>query len=311
MYALYAIAGAAVAGAGLLAPVTARAETLVADGFESGSLEVDVNEVDDVLEVNDSFSWIPPQTGLGDSVQVTSNNPHSGNYSLELTAAGGSDSDDAWIEAPFIFTPPQDEIWIRWYQYYPDGSEGLGTAQYFHRDTSSVDNNKLLLVGNPAELDWDGFSIFGMETVPGARYGIPAIGCSYVLPKWRPDGRNAGRHGLFWINNGQVQNASLRGRWVEYVAHFRVASGFGVEDGVMQFWVDGHKIIDETRLNSWPEDISSDESSLNVLTGGYIMGWMNSGFSATTKTWIDDFEIATTSLAPEPTPSQPTDLTAE
>lgn len=42
--------------------------------------------------------------------------------------AGGNGDDGARIGLPFTFPAPLEEVWIRWYQYHADGSEGLGTA---------------------------------------------------------------------------------------------------------------------------------------------------------------------------------------
>jgi len=283
-------------------PSTAFAKTIFADGFESGSLD----------RGNDWFAWHGTGTDAGDSVRVTENNPHSGSHSVEFTAGGGSG--DAWIELNFRFPEPRKEVWLRWYQYYPDGSEAnLDTAAYYHRDTpDSPDNNKFLLIGNPEAPRYESgsYAIFGFETNHGGPFGMPNDGRSYIMPKYRPRGGLFGRYGNTWVNGGEVQNESIRGRWVECVAHFKVASGFGNEDGVAQLWVDGTLIANETSLDGWPKDADAEEGHLNIFTGGYIMGYMNSGFDQKTKTWIDEFEVSSSPFGPEAPPSVPTDVEA-
>lgn len=42
-------------------------------------------------------------------------------------------SNGSWIELPFTYPVPFGGVWMRWYQYYPDGSERVGTAMCHHR----------------------------------------------------------------------------------------------------------------------------------------------------------------------------------
>jgi hypothetical protein len=58
-------------------------------------------------------------------------------------------------------------------------------------------------------------------------------------------------------------------------------------DGVIEMWVDGVKTINNTTLPLYP-----DYGIGNYMRNGYLMGWANSGFSATSNTYIDDVIIS-------------------
>ncbi len=245
------------------------------DDFETGNLN----------NSNEYFEW-----GGTVNTSVSTDIARSGNSSLKFTYPCCTSDRDAWSEQRFDLLLDIDEIWISWYQYYPDGNElaelgkDLGPT-WQHRQEG---NNKLLLIGNG---DWEpggdgSFNHYGFETEP---FGS---GDSQVFLKWRPNGGLFGTYDKEPINGGILQDSTIRGRWVEYIAHFKIPSGWQQADGVAELWVDGLKVHNHHDLNTWLIYGGPEDAAYNVFNHGYIMGWANSGFEETSYTYIDDFTVS-------------------
>ncbi|MHA6485029.1 cohesin domain-containing protein [Paenibacillus sp. strain BS8-2] len=245
------------------------------DDFETG----------DLSNTNSFFEW-SDQVYTG----VSSDIARSGSQSLKFTYNGGPEGTYSWSEQRFDLLSDTEEIWISWYQYYPDGTEGLG-PEWNHRAVDGwPNNNKLLLIGNK---NWEpgghgSFNQYGFETEPLTG------GNSKVDIKWVPDGNSFGVYGKPSINGGILQDDTTRGRWVEYIAHFEVSSGWQVADGVAELWVDGTKVHNHHDLNAWLWTGGPNDGEFNIFNHGYLMGWANSGFHETSYTYIDDFVISVT-----------------
>ncbi|WP_461671158.1 hypothetical protein, partial [Mycobacterium tuberculosis] len=160
-------------------------------------------------------------------------------------------------------------------------------AAWHHRNDIGVDNNKLFSLGNDGWSNPSSFILYAIETEPEWQ----SDGDSRAALKWRPDGAGSGEYGKNPINGGIIQDADLRGEWVEYIVHFKTASGFQETDGVVEMWVDGNQIFDYHDLNTWPIGGNEDQEEFNSFNHGYIMGWFNSGMNATSATYIDDFTL--------------------
>ncbi|WP_168118645.1 heparin lyase I family protein [Paenibacillus sp. HB172176] len=276
------------------------------DDFETG----------DSSTIMDGFGWQNGDDGLGylgPNVEISDDIAHSGDYSMRFTFVGKPSGEDSMAEQRFDFGEDLDEVWFQWYQYYPDGNElqNIGTdlgPRWYHRDDPiGTDNNKLFRLGTRDNNNLIN-SIFGYSTDP------VGDGDSTVGMKFRSDGKAIGEYGRSSINGGILQDESTRGRWVEYVMHYKTASGWQQGDGVSEMWVDGMQIHDHHDLNAWPTTNAAD-TALNILNHGYIMGWSNSGFDETSYTYMDDFTISATPPAflaqqgtdpdPDPDPDPP------
>ncbi|HEX7049628.1 MAG TPA: hypothetical protein VF188_05400, partial [Longimicrobiales bacterium] len=152
---------AALVGAGACADSAATAQetpvdpsqgiagALFRDGFESGGLSHSEN----------GFSWSGNK-----NVTVTDRIAHSGSRSLQFFYEGRELDLDAHAEQRFSLGRKVRELWVEYWIYYPDGTEGLG-ARYYHRDPGDVNtNNKFFVLWggdyNQAQIDgaWMGFS---------------------------------------------------------------------------------------------------------------------------------------------------------
>ena len=71
---------------------------------------------------------------------------------------------------------------------------------------------------------------------------------------------------------------------------YKLDSGSG--DGILQLWIDGVSIINETDI-VW---IGAPCGVNEYLFNGYFMGWSNSGFNEDTDVYIDDVVFSTTRI---------------
>lgn len=256
---------------------TASAQTIFTDDFESGDMSQTMNEA----------RWV-----YGTNTNVTSAIARSGDYSLRFVyTAGGQAGDYSWSEQRFALGRQMTDVWLRWYQYFPAGDEGLG-PRWYHRSRSDVpDNNKLLRL-------WDNdYSNYNIKA--GFSYLPAGNGDSTIVPKFGTDGGGVGDWGLEPAVG--VINESARGRWVEFIAHVKVDDGLG--NGVLDLWIDGSRVLQNV-LSMLP---SLGEG--NYFQYGYLMGWANSGFDQTSYTYIDDFIISDSPIEPGSSPPEaPTDV---
>src|SRR5690606_34834261 len=117
---------------------------------------------------------------------VSSDIARSGNNSLKFTFYCCTEDDDSFSEQRFDLSEDINEIWISWYQYYPDGNEltdigkDLG-PKWSHRVFAGSNNNKLLRIGT-AEPGGLINSIYGYSSMPSDQ------GNSDVIMEFRPNG---------------------------------------------------------------------------------------------------------------------------
>jgi hypothetical protein len=210
---------------------------------------------------------------------VSADIAHSGRYSLEFTFLGGGVGDDAWSEQRFRFGKLLSEVYMRWYQYFPTGTEQPSVGPKFvHRNDDGPDNNKFLKVWD------DDYSKYKLSTGFSTNPTSTANGNSVIITEYGNNGRGVGPFGSQFDGNGITD--ARRGRWVRFDVHIKTATAAN-NDGVIELWVDGVKTINNTTLPMYP-----DGGVGNYLRNGYIMGWANSGFTLTSKTYIDDLAIS-------------------
>jgi hypothetical protein len=234
------------------------------------------------------FLWSDTQGGTGEAPVVSSAARRSGSCSLRFTWVGTTDlSDDAWSEQRFRFGKKLSEVYLRWYAYYPAGTESAAVGpKYYHRnDPNGPDNNKLLRLWDD---DYTSYNVKGgFSTLPTST-GDSQLNTEYI---WRSaDGSgNAVANVGPWTT---IVNSTTRGKWVKYQVRMKLASSGTANDGVLQLWMNDVLIANYTALPLY----SGQAGAKNYIRNGYIMGWANSGFNQTTHMYIDDFVISATPI---------------
>lgn len=244
---------------------------LFTDGFESG----------DLSKTENGFRWAGTSFGgNGDAVGVSTDIAHTGTRSLKLTFGGGPPDDDAWAEQRFDIGQDVQELWMEWFQYFPDGTEGLG-PKWVHRD-DRPNNNKFFRLW---DVDYSSYQVkIGMSS------GFTSGGDSVLFGEYGTEGRGVGFAGSTGSGPGAGIDESgvgddRRGRWVHFTVHVRLATAAN-NDGLLELYVDGAPTIASASLPLYPSGGAG-----NFLRNGYLMGWANSGFVETSHTYIDDFAI--------------------
>lgn len=242
------------------------------DGFESGDLKF----VDPVSNAK----WAGSNAGSGDSVVVSSERSRTGSKSLKFLFKGDSLlSDDAFAEQRFNLGSNRNEVFIRYYIYFP-------TNYVIRNDPNGPENTKLLrLWGSDYTNDGNkvGMSIDSSMT---AYYEAKIAG--YPLQNSCSGGMGqASTEGSQWeLTSGHL------GRWISFEFHIKKDSGVG--DGIFRMYVDGVLVNDQSNL-SWIGAPCSPGYFLN----GYLMGWSNSGFTKDTAVYVDDVVFSTSYIGPD------------
>ena len=248
--------------------VKVMAAQMVTDSFETGDLSHSEN----------GFSW-----GQSESISVSTTFPRTGKYSLKFTFPASSPGKDSFSEQRFDLGSEYSEITVQYYIYYPNGSEGIG-PKYAQRLGESPDNNKFIrLWGNSPRTDPSTSSIqVGASMWP--RVGYSHIGAEYKSTYNGSPVLDMDRHG---IPLASLVDSSTVGTWIKVKYHAKAATSAN-NDGVLQIWINDELRTDIQNLAIYPGD-----GYLNGFTGGYLLGWSNTGFDSTTNIYIDDIVIFT------------------
>lgn len=208
---------------------------------------------------------------------------NSGDYQLQFRY-GPSDSNypDAWAEQGFTLSSPHRELWIGARYYVP--------ANYYHRDSSGSDNNKL------AAYYMDGYSSGGDgPTVIWEQWptGGGGSNCSFHY-SWG-GGNTANTHRQHYAN--WIRVPEDRGRWMTFIHRIVASSSRGANDGIIEMWRrwDGEttwtKMHEETTA-----DIAPPPGGPNGWQRGKLMGWSNSGYDTDQYILWDDITFSDESL---------------
>jgi len=136
------------------------------DDFETG----------DTSHAENGFHWTAKNhrsNCSGGAPTVVTNIAHRGTHSLRFKFCGSA-NDDAFSEIRQRFGQNLTEVYVRWYQYFPDGTEGLG-AKYHIRNSTGTDNNK-----------W--FRTWGISTTEDGQNGYTNRSTGFGASLWQaPD----------------------------------------------------------------------------------------------------------------------------
>ena len=109
------------------------AGSIFADSFESG----------DISHSENGFWW-----QVGKNTNVTTAIAHTGKYSLRFKYPAVARGSDSWAEQRFDLGNTYPEVWIQFYIYFPNGTEGIG-PKYVQRTDTGPNNDKFIrLWGN-------------------------------------------------------------------------------------------------------------------------------------------------------------------
>ncbi len=241
------------------APPPGSAQAVFADDFELGEYRPNVN----------GFGH------GGSKIPVTTEQAHSGRYSLKFVYGPDAPGEDSWAEHRFRLGDGVQEVWVEYYVRAP--------LNYAHRDDQGSDNNKFFFVDDRTR------GTYNVRMLLEGRPDPVAGSITKARPMWGTSPELGGRASSSWgMENpsGLITNESL-GKWVHFRFHLKV-SDTGQRNGIFKMWRDDVLFINEIGLANDPVDGVS-----NRFKGGYLMGWSNSGFTEQTVFYLDDFKIYT------------------
>lgn len=261
---------------------TVTAEIVFSDDFESGDLSHSLN----------GAQWTNDR-----NTTVTDAIARSGSHSLQFRYDGVPSGEDGWSEQRFALGRQMTDVWIRWYQYFPAGDEGVGPRWRHREEPSGPENNKLLRLWD------DDYSNYNLKA--GFTFMPAGNGDSSIVAK---KGTNEGGVSDRGLNSAWgILDETIRGRWVEFIVHIKTDDGTQVDgNGILDMKLNGEWVIQNV-VSMFPLDGTG-----NYFQHGYLMGWANSGFDETSYTYIDDVTIADTELTSQTNPPEaPTGVTVD
>jgi hypothetical protein len=255
----------------------AAAQTVFTDSFESGNLS----------HTQGGIKWASSA-----NVSVYSGFGHTGSHCLKFAYPAGSPAVGSTAEQRFNLGANYPELYLEWYAYYPNGTEGLGPR--FVHEAASPGNDKFLRLWSGNQSDGnDGYSQFTVKAGASTDVGGVAAGDEKIFAEY---GENMLGVGPFGTTGSQPSSSfqsfitdSYRGRWIDIKVHVKAASSAN-NDGVIQIWRDGVQIVSATNLPTYPSGGAG-----NYYNFGYLLGWANAGFAQATNVYIDDVTFSTTS----------------
>ena len=262
----------AIALAGACLP--AGAQAIFTDSFESG----------DMSHTQGGIKWASNANTL-----VYSGFGHSGTHCLKFAYPVGAAGNGSWAEQRFDLGANYPELYIEWYAFYPNGTEGLGPK--FTHQAASPDNNKFLRLWSGNQSDGNnGYSDFYVKT--GASTAIDGAGGEQIFAEYGENNAAVGPYGTTgtqpnYTYLGFITDSYL-GRWLRMQVHVKVATSAN-NNGVIEIWRDGVALFSGTNLPTYPTGGTG-----NYYNFGYILGWANSGFTQATNVYIDDVSFSTT-----------------
>ena len=228
------------------------------DSFESGDLSHTAN----------GLRW-----GVGKRSRVVSGTATDGSRSLRVAYDANPLGKDGWAEQPLTL-PDLTEIYVEFDWLVPDN--------FRHRYDGGSSNNKLFRAwqthSGTLSVTWEYTRSAGTDFVSHLR---TASGNSDTRMANRE--LVGGRGKPFISKDGPV----VPGKWVTLGFAIKTASGLGRRDGFYRLYVDGVK-------TAWVEDYelwNRGGLPVTTLTGLYLMGWANSGFTEPTNFHIDNFKV--------------------
>lgn len=198
--------------------------------------------------------------------QVSEDIARSGTKSLKFPVNGDNN------EGNFTLGQDLSEVWLEYYLYHPDGTEGIsGIAEYQHGADGSSENDKFFRLWGEEYTDR---GKVGLSSNPLADTDDSNIFFEYSLANAGMS--NNGLGGVDFITDAR------RGEWIRIRLHFRKNSG--ASDGIMRLWIDDSLVLDHENLNA-------SLGSYAYWDRGYFFGSDNSGSPNTSAIYLDDLKL--------------------
>lgn len=272
------------------AAATAPSGALFFDDFSSG----------DLSKSSAYFSW-----GGTYNTAVISGFSRAGNTGNCLRFNFGGVSGSQVSEQRFFFGPTIDssgattlhhsEVWLRYYVYFPSGTESPSVGP--KAENANASNNKFMRCYALPESD---YPRYGASFYRGATYNLASVAAG--------DAGVGGQAGLYpgtgtvteLTGAGAVAagvvNDTTRGTWLKIEWYCKRSSlgdvGHPNGDGVLTMWLNDVQQFSYTTINSFE---ATPTGAVSGFDGGYLFGaqdaaWTNAG----TYVYLDDFAYSTT-----------------
>src|SRR5262249_53483690 len=143
---------------------------------------------------------------------------HSGSYALKFAYPAGSPAQGSTAEQRFNLGANYPELYIEWYVYYPNGTEGLG-PKYVHQAASPGNDKALRLwAGNQSDGN-DGYSNFTVKAGASTDVGGAATGDEQIFAEYGENNLGVGPNGTDGSQPNYSYNSwitdSQRGHWLD------------------------------------------------------------------------------------------------
>lgn len=211
---------------------------------------------------------------------VSSQLAHSGSKSLKFSYDA---SPDEWQELRFTL-PDMPEIWIQYWIYPLDGTEGFG-SRVMHQ-VSGNPNNKAIRLFNNGQTGYTDVNYLKM----GASFSNPDGSGDDALVCEARNGQGGdmsvicqeGENGI-GNNKRPAEVYIARGTWTRLTWHFKPPTSAN-NDGITDYWYNGALAAENHGVPGWPQ------SGQPLFSDGYLMGWANVAWAAsgTTAFYLDD-----------------------
>jgi hypothetical protein len=200
----------------------------------------------------DGFTW----STTTDRVSVVT---FDGLNCLRFRFGPDADGDDSSAQQNFSMGRNLSELWLQYSIWVP--------TNYAHRSQSGVTNNKF-------------FRLWGDSYGSRNKVGLSSFRASPSDLRFEANRPEWGTSGVGVISGvATPAYGDVTGEWVQVRMHHKMVTA-AENDGVIELWFDGVKVMDTTNL---PISYVSGQAYWNT---GYFFGWANSGFTEET-----DFHI--------------------
>lgn len=275
----------------------AGVETIMADDFESYAPGFEPEGTSSPVGTG---IWY----GNARAVSISTDISRSGNQSLKFPFYSAAAPVSRWSELRFEFRGAVEypEVWISYYIYFPDGTEGfqvnnptLGLVDVKAYAVASNKNNKFIRCwGNIPPRDrvdshiGGGGSMYGKLSIPG----YTNYEAEHFL--WRNGTVTLGM-GTHLSGKIPISTSATRGTWTHVLHHEKMGSSEGSNDGAVETWLTydsgGTDYSGFNNLDSYPGDAGTYAKG---YTAGYLMGANNDDVLEHTAIYIDEFQVTTT-----------------
>lgn len=264
--------------------------TVFADNFESG----------DFSHTQNGVSWTSTVY-----VDNSSSISHGGTKCARFREGDSGN----WSELRFGGLANLPEIYVQYYLYMPDGTEGIGPKA---KIIGTLNDKAARFWGGGDEgydfgntyVDSHGVAQPYGNKVGGSTWGDGSAVNGYIGAEFEysdPTGGATGQWNMGETYGDGVNNTGSpthvqfiddanRGRWLQIRWHIKQASPAN-NDGVIEYFLDGATVFSYTHLQNG--NIYAGTNSPFGFTTGYILGAANNGWPTGQYVYLDDFSIKT------------------